>query len=152
MKKILFVCTGNTCRSPMAGALFQKLINEKGLSGKYSCKSAGVYAFEHDPATSEAVEVMKNEYGIDISDHRASVLDFDDIMDAWLILVMTERHRNMILDVFPQAADKLFTLKSFAEVDDENPDISDPFGMDYEVYKNCAAEIETCLMNNCQID
>lgn len=73
------------------------------------------------------------------------MLDFDDIMDAWLILVMTERHRNMILDVFPQAADKLFTLKSFAEVDDENPDISDPFGMDYEVYKNCAAEIETLL-------
>ena len=130
----------------MTEALFGRLIKERGLDSEFTFKSAGVYAFENDPATGEAIEVMKEEYGIDISSHRAAVLDHDDIMDAWLILVMTRRHRQMILDIYPQAADKVYTLKDFAEVNDNNPDVCDPFGMDYNVYKRCAGEIEELII------
>jgi len=146
MKKILFVCTGNTCRSPMAEALFKKLLKERNLHKNFEVGSAGVYAFEHDPASYEAISVMQEEYGTDISSHRARVLTDTDIKENWLILTMTEHHREMILDIYPEGADKVFTIKEYAGADDENPDISDPFGMDYDTYKYCAEEIEGLLL------
>lgn len=145
MKKILFVCTGNTCRSPMAGALFTNLARQRDNSD-VEAMSAGVYAYEGDPASSMAVSVLMDEFGIDISSHRSKVLDIDDIRQAWLILVMTGRHKKMILDIYPEAADKIYTLGQYAELGGD-PDISDPYGGDYDVYKDCAYEIESALMN-----
>lgn len=58
-KMILFVCTGNTCRSPMAEALCQSLLKKKGLASEYDCSSAGVYAYEGDSASYEAISVLK---------------------------------------------------------------------------------------------
>lgn len=144
-KRILFVCTGNTCRSPMAEAIFKDIIAEKGIEEEFEVYSAGIYAFDNDPASYQAVEVMKKEFNIDLNYHRAKVLDYSDIEKADLILAMTRRHRDMIIDVFPEAADKVHVLKEFAGVKGDS-DIIDPFGQDYEMYKYCAYEIEDLLL------
>lgn len=145
VKRIIFVCTGNTCRSPMAEAIFKDIIAEKGLEEEFEVYSAGVYAFDNDPASYQAIEVMKKEFNIDLKYHRAKVLDYSDIEKADIILTMTRKHRDMIIDVFPEAAEKVHVLKEFAGVKG-NSDIIDPFGQDYDVYKNCAYEIENLLL------
>jgi len=145
MKNILFVCTGNTCRSPMAEALFRSILEAEGYDNEYECSSAGVYAFEGDSSTVEAIETMK-KYGLDISEHYARILDYEMIQNAYIILTMTKDHKRMILDVYPEAADKVFTLKEFAGYTEDDWDISDPFGFDVDVYEACAEEIETVLL------
>jgi len=145
MKNILFVCTGNTCRSPMAEALFRSILEAEGYDNEYECSSAGVYAFEGDSSTVEAIETMK-KYGLDISEHYARILDYEMIQNAYIILTMTKDHKRMILDVYPEAADKVFTLKEFAGYTEDDWDISDPFGFDVDIYEACAEEIETVLL------
>lgn len=162
-KNIVFVCTGNTCRSPMAESLFKDIIREKGRAHEFEVSSRGVYAFTGDPASHQAIEVMKEEFGIDLKQHRAMVLDDSDMKKAYLVITMTVRHKNMILDVYPEAADKVFTIKEYVEAENDaefdgdtdnednygiknNPDVIDPFGGDYETYKDCALELEELLL------
>jgi protein-tyrosine-phosphatase len=145
VKRIIFVCTGNTCRSPMAEAIFKDIITEKGMEEEFEVYSAGVYAFENDPASHQAIEVMKKEFNINLKNHRAKVLDGTDVERADLILTMTRHHRDMIIDIYPEAADKVHVLKEFAGLEEEL-DVIDPFGQDYDVYKSCAYEIEELLL------
>ena len=143
-KSIVFVCTGNTCRSPMAEALFKDIIKEKGGMDEFEVSSRGVYAFSGDPSSRQAIEVMKKEFGIDMQQHRAKVLDGSDIIGAYLVLTMTMHHKDMILDIYPEASDKIYTIKEYAQVEDDtefdsdtdvegDTDISDPFGGDYQI-------------------
>ncbi len=130
-KKILIVCTGNTCRSPMAEGILEKMAEERGLL--LDVFSAGTAANEGDEAAEQAVEVLK-EKEIDLSGHQAKPLNEEMIKEADLILVMTERHREAVRLLIPQAEEKIRLLH-----------MEDPFGQTVKVYRRCAEKLEKDL-------
>ena len=139
MKNILLVCTGNTCRSPMAEGILKSMVQKNmRLKDKVKVISAGVAAHPGQPASPQAVEALRR-LGIDISGHRTDQVDEDMLKDADIILTMTEGHKQIIRLMDPAAADKVFTLREHIQGD--KSDISDPFGQPVEQYVKCAGEI-----------
>ena len=139
MKTILFVCTGNVCRSPMAEGIFRQAIRGR---GNYRVLSAGLGALEGQPPSSYAVQAVK-ELGIDISDRRSRALTPEMVQQADYIFGMTHSHIDTVMLLYPQAAEKTFLLREFDEtLDLFEKDISDPIGGSYEVYLNCRDQIE----------
>lgn len=147
--QILFVCTGNTCRSSMAEALFKDMIKKHYPDKLKDIKvmSAGVAARDGDKASPNAIRAME-ELGIDLALHNATQLTAELISEADLILTMTQRHRDMVLIMNPGARDKVYTLIEYAhdgQQDQAGLDIEDPFGGSVEVYRKCAAQIKRAL-------
>ncbi|SFS34657.1 low molecular weight protein arginine phosphatase [Marininema halotolerans] len=112
MKKVLFVCTGNTCRSPMAAAMFEKMAEEAGYD--VNVRSAGVSAFPGGTASEHAIKVLRGR-GIDGTLHRSSPLTREWVEWADHIFTMTRDHRRMVVYTFPEAADKADTLKGYVQ-------------------------------------
>ena len=139
MKRILFVCTGNTCRSSMAEALLRHSLSEAGLAGEYFASSAGTGAYPGMPASYNAVQAL-GVFGIDLSQHSSSIIDNDLIDNAYLILTMTASHKNHLLQLRPDAVSKTYTLAEYCESEGK-ADIDDPFGGDLEIYMNCRDKI-----------
>ena len=137
-KRVLVVCTGNTCRSPMAeGWLKQK------LSGKgWMVESAGVGAWGGSPATPEAVEAMR-EVGVDISEHRSQALSKALVEGASYILAMTEGHRREVVRRWPEAEAKTFLVPDFGV--GESRAVEDPVGYPVEVYQHTRDELVQAL-------
>lgn len=144
IKNVLFVCTGNSCRSIMAEGLMRDAL--KGLGKEHiKISSAGVNAIDGFHPTHETVEAMKRE-GVDVSGFQSRPLTDDMIKNSDLILVMTANHMDEIIKRVPQAASKTHILKQYGRRDDscacEDLDIADPIGKPMEVYERILGEIK----------
>ncbi len=142
-KKILFVCTGNTCRSVMAQELFKKMLREQGIEN-VKVSSAGIAALPSYGISGLLEKVLK-EAGIEVSNHKPTQAAPQIVRDADLILVMERRHKETILEMAPEVKNRVFLLKEFAN-EEENLDIPDPIGQPEEVYRSRLQEIKGYLL------
>lgn len=134
MKKILFVCTGNTCRSAMAEYIFNNKALFKKLNNTYSAYSAGVAVYSSTPASDYSQAAMRNA-GIDISSHKSRQINEEYIKNAYLVLCMTGRHADYLKEHFFQYRKKIFSIAEYLHI---NKNVSDPYGLGYEEYKKTA--------------
>jgi len=135
---IMFVCTGNICRSAMAHALCEKRVidSKKENINVFSC---GVYAENNDMPTFNAIEAT-DEYNADLRKHRATNIKNSNIEKMDLILCATNSHKIAINDMYPNLKEKTYTLKEYVNFDKDGKDINikDPWGYDLETYRFCA--------------
>lgn len=132
MKRVLFVCTGNMCRSPMAEAIFKARM-PAAWGNRIHVSSAGTGAWEGQPASQFAVEVLRDE-GIDLSSHRARLLTREMVESSDVVVAMTRLHWDTIRSIAPEADAEIVVL---GELDSGrvSPDIEDPIGGDRSVYE-----------------
>lgn len=142
--KIMFICTGNICRSAMAEGILKKFAHDKKINVEvYSC---GIYAEDGEYATYNAIEAAKC-YDVDISNHRATHISNSKIQEMDIILCATTSHKNMVRAMYPELANKVYTMKEYAGIDNggQDMDIKDPWGYDMDVYGKCIEEIIKCI-------
>jgi len=136
---VLFVCTGNTCRSPLAEALLRRKLTDRGVEG-VTVSSAGTGAWEGAPA-SEGAYLVGLEHGLDLSEHRARLLNRELAAAATLILTMARHHRARVEQLGTATEARVlgeYSGRGEAEV-------ADPFGGDLELYREVLAELDAML-------
>lgn len=138
---VLIVCTGNTCRSPLAAALLERALAARGHTD-VAVSSAGTGAWEGAPA-SEGAYLVGIENGLDLSSHRARLLSADLVGRADLVLAMSGQHRARVAAL--GGADRVHTLAEYAGIPGRSGDISDPFGGDIEGYRRTYRELEALV-------
>ncbi|HAE61716.1 MAG TPA: protein tyrosine phosphatase [Eubacteriaceae bacterium] len=143
MKKILLVCTGNTCRSSMAKGIFEDLIKKEGRTDEISIDSAGTSVYYSEGANPYAVSAVK-EMGIDISGHKSKQVEEYHVANSDLILTMTLGHKEILKSKYGGYSYKIFTLKEYAGKNSDF-DIADPFGGSMETYRYTAEEIKDAI-------
>ena len=143
-KNILFVCTGNSCRSVMAEGLFRKVIEDR--ADEFHVGSAGIGALDGFNASEETIRVMR-EHGIDVSGHRSRQLTPAMVRTADKILVMETIHKNAILDNWPEAAEKTHLLTEYSrkKYRGHEIDIPDPIRMPQNFYNSVFQVIRECV-------
>lgn len=144
IRRVLLVCSGNTCRSPMAMVLLRKLWEEANPGWELEVDSAGTGALTGMPATPHAVTAMQRR-GLDLSGHRSrSVHDLgeDGLKGYDLVLTMTRAHRDGLRVLYPDLRDRIFTLGEYAG---RHGDVPDPIGGPLAEYEKTAAALEESL-------
>lgn len=141
----LFICTGNTCRSPMAEAIFRKMLadylhcrEDELMDHGYVVISAGLAAYHGAPASPESLALLRED-GIDLSSHESQPVTEELLQHCDQILTMTRNHRDAVLSNFPELASQVRLLSPRAE------DVPDPFGASLDEYVRCRDVITTCL-------
>lgn len=136
---ILFVCTGNTCRSPMAAAYFQQLCEAAKID--VSVESVGLTAFDGEPMSAASAKALHHE-GVDKPTSRSRQLTADHVAAADLIVTMTHEHLAQLQHAPVAAPEKTFTLMSFV---DSKTDIDDPLGGSVDEYSQCLTTMKPAL-------
>jgi protein-tyrosine-phosphatase len=161
--KIVFVCTGNLCRSPMAEGMMRRALEERGCDS-IEVSSTGTWAYAGHPAMPEAIELLK-EMDVDISEHHSRPLDLTELADADLIVAMTSVHLRELKEMAPDCIDKVLLMKELVEIEmdgrDGAPeqrlsallagrrpeprrdlDVDDPIGLPISAYERCVRELQ----------
>jgi len=133
---LLFICTGNTCRSPMAQGLAQRVFGPE-----VEVRSAGLEAWDGDAPSLQAIQVMQGR-GLDISGHQAQRVQEEQVAEADWVIPMTKEQENLLRRRFPHLAFKIKCLGAWSE---SGQDIIDPWGGSLAAYQKSAEEIEKLL-------
>ena len=140
---IVFICTANICRSPMAEKLFEEAIEKSGTNKKIQVFSAGISAMDGDRASENSL-IACEEVGLDLSDHQSSSLTRATIENSSAIFCMTETHRALLHMYFeiPESS-PIFLMREFVE--GGSKELPDPFGQDLEAYRTCRDNMKEAI-------
>jgi protein-tyrosine-phosphatase len=141
MPSVLFVCTANICRSPMAAALFNKILKEEGFIDEWIVESAGTWSLENQPAAEKTQKVLRNR-GLDVSGHSSRRVSRQLLASFDLILTMEEGQKEALRVEFPEFASKIFLL---SEVANAQGNIDDPIGLTLIDFEDTAKQLESYL-------
>lgn len=143
MKKILFICTGNLCRSPLAEGILKKKLEEKGMDG-FAALSAGIHSLTGEPAAELAVQVAALR-GVSLSKHVAHQVTRSMLEGTNLVIAMESYHLQRCRAILGDAERKCHLLTDFGPPEIRGRDIRDPYGQAFETFLATYDEIERCV-------
>ena len=142
-KLVVFICTANVCRSPMAEKLFEEALTKSSSKQKISVFSAGISAMDGDKASDNSI-IACDEVGLDLSDHRSAAITRATIENASVIFCMTESHRALLHMYFELPEDSpIFLMREFMK--DGSKELPDPYGQDIDIYRECRNDMVEAL-------